>query len=545
MQQNTIPPPPVIQPLQVPSTVPSKIVATEVDKFRDSNIYSPTSNIFLTKAHIFAYSTLIRPLTEKTVRLLSRTLIDLEHLIGNYNAYGDKQPAEPFGYACQKAMKEQGITALLTANISNCIMSYLSDNGGDFPSIEAEKLYLMHQSCSQVRAQGDCAVALSWYYRFMDEELERFPQKNSVLFPMAFLEFGKACKYSLHEKYPQASAYANNMVQLMALNGISQPWIPLLGVIMTEKEFVVQLHLPSIVDGGFKLARVDVMQCGLCRVSLAQLVHVIVGWTDFCVAYLRSSSSDGMCNTIALPVRATNICFWGNKVYKSYDYRAISGKHIVAPDDRRDCMHYLTSGFVNGVEIVADFVNRDNNLDTLKIICYDKVMGSHSPCYVGHLVSLLSNLLALHRRGIAHGDIRFSNVIFSAATDEEVKATIIDFDFSGDSSKKVYPRGFNLLLDDGFRHSEVREGGFIQAHHDTAAAVWMCSQYCPEEISMPELLQQWAAAFDDKNDDLDLQSVVETLGRPEFSKVSLKLRKPDEAFTQLLAGKETGSPNRN
>ena len=63
-------------------------------------------------------------------------------------------------------MKEEGITALLTANISKCVASYLSDNSDHFPSIVEEKLYIiMHQSCSKVDKLKDNDIDISFYYR--------------------------------------------------------------------------------------------------------------------------------------------------------------------------------------------------------------------------------------------------------------------------------------------------------------------------------------------------------------------------------------------
>ena len=53
--QSTVPPAPpaVIHPLPVLSTAPSVIKPEEVDQFRDLVvIYSPTSNIFATKAQV-------------------------------------------------------------------------------------------------------------------------------------------------------------------------------------------------------------------------------------------------------------------------------------------------------------------------------------------------------------------------------------------------------------------------------------------------------------------------------------------------------------
>ena len=156
------------------------------------------------------------------------------------------------------------------------------------------------------------------------------------------------------------------------------------------------------------------------------------------------------------------------------------------------------------------------------------------------LTSLLSSLLALHRQGIVHGDIRFSNVIFSAADDEVVKATMIDFDFSGVSGEKRYPTGFNLRLDDGFRHADVCEGDFIRPHHDIAAARWMGSHFHPDNSSSsPDLMQLWSSAFEEEEDtDLFSTTVEMLVARPEFMRVALQLKKPNEAPAYITADRK-------
>ena len=89
----------------------------------------------MTKAHILAYSRpLLGPPTEKTARLLTRTLVDLKSLIIGGSG-SSEHPIEPYGYCSQMAMNEQGVAALLTANISKCVASHLSDNSDHYPSI--------------------------------------------------------------------------------------------------------------------------------------------------------------------------------------------------------------------------------------------------------------------------------------------------------------------------------------------------------------------------------------------------------------------------
>ena len=65
---------------------------------------------------------------------------------------------------------------------------------------------------------------------------------------------------------------------------------------------------------------------------------------------------------------------------------------------------------------------------------------------------IIAHLQKLHLAGYVHGDIRAYNTVFQ----ENGMGFLIDFDFSGKVGKAFYPKGYNALLDDGFR---IGEGG--------------------------------------------------------------------------------------
>lgn len=137
----------------------------------------------------------------------------------------------------------------------------------------------------------------------------------------------------------------------------------------------------------------------------------------------------------------------------------------------------------------------------------------------------------LHLNYIVHGDLRFSNVVFSNADDPEVNSTLIDFDLSGKAGERMYPLGFNTEIDDGFRHIGAAPKDLLQIEHDVAALRWMLNQYRPKNIYLRDT---WESAVKG-----DLQSFVNAWDRgSNFEKEEVE---PVEN-TKMLVTKMTGSP---
>jgi serine/threonine protein kinase len=61
---------------------------------------------------------------------------------------------------------------------------------------------------------------------------------------------------------------------------------------------------------------------------------------------------------------------------------------------------------------------------------------------------ILTQLLALHKDMIVHGDIRLANMLVSSGV-------LIDFDLAGEQGKATYPLGFQSIRQDGKRHQDI------------------------------------------------------------------------------------------
>jgi serine/threonine protein kinase len=98
------------------------------------------------------------------------------------------------------------------------------------------------------------------------------------------------------------------------------------------------------------------------------------------------------------------------------------------------------------------------------IISYPFIDGSHHPSSARQFVALVEQLSSLHNRGLVHGDVRASNIVFGDGT-----ANLIDFDFAGKADDKLYPEGFVTdakLLGDVARHRSAQAGKELKPEHD-------------------------------------------------------------------------------
>jgi tRNA A-37 threonylcarbamoyl transferase component Bud32 len=106
-------------------------------------------------------------------------------------------------------------------------------------------------------------------------------------------------------------------------------------------------------------------------------------------------------------------------------------------DDRRKPDCYLTSDL--NAELIVNWNNPLNFKETLAIVKYPYVVGSHQPSTVKHFDMLIKKICGLHIEGIVHGDLRFANVVFG-----EMQCVLLDYDYSG--KNRTYPPKFNLVI---------------------------------------------------------------------------------------------------
>jgi tRNA A-37 threonylcarbamoyl transferase component Bud32 len=106
-------------------------------------------------------------------------------------------------------------------------------------------------------------------------------------------------------------------------------------------------------------------------------------------------------------------------------------------EERRCPECYIESDL--NAEMVVEWTNPLNMKDTLAIIRYLYVEGSHEPSTVQHFYILITKIIVLHLQGIVHGDLRFANVVFGLN-----QSTLLDYDYSG--KNRTYPPNFNLVI---------------------------------------------------------------------------------------------------
>jgi hypothetical protein len=100
---------------------------------------------------------------------------------------------------------------------------------------------------------------------------------------------------------------------------------------------------------------------------------------------------------------------------------------------------------------------------------------------------------------------------------------LLDFDYSGAENKRTYPQGFNLLISDGERHPEVKEGELLHRDHDVFALKWMLKQYIPMSIDS----LQWSAWVDELDEGwekaIELIEKIEKIGNVLLESTSANL----------------------
>jgi len=475
-----------IEKLYEPSSPPSRIKSVDIKENQfDDTYYSPCGNTFILIAHCLAFQTLEKIKSDKLCDQIETTYLDLKAAISG---------KEPNGYCSQNNLKEGGVTALLTANISKCFLEFCRYHHRD--KIE-ERVSIMHQSTV---GNGDMDIGL--FYRF-------FPKDENVnfksLFPFVFIEFMKTSNKGIESKYPQAALYANNLFHLMKYDKFRTS-VPLLGIVMSDVEMLYRVYSLTVVDNQWRVAEVDVMRCAISAQSFERLLHIMLGWTQYCSEFLCSPlvvSSRTPLDDRVLLHKHGNIVLLDKKMYKCFDYRQLSAKSYVDPTQRRKPEMYFRSD-LTGVKLVVDWNSEDNLLDSLKIISYDLVPGFHHPSHVGHIINVLRKIAKLHAENIVHGDLRFSNIVFS----ESYKAVIIDFDYSGLAGEQIYPLRFNRDIKDGLRHIGAREGDFLRVEHDIAAVQWMCAQYQPKNN---KLMDTWSSFVENLKDGTPILDIIPRL----------------------------------
>jgi hypothetical protein len=416
------------------------------------------------------------------------------------------------GYCSNPNMDATGETALFAANLTNLLHLHMSKSGN---SIDCN-IQLVHQG--QVHKSY---FDIGWYW-----------QDSNDSFPFAIIEYTKT---SAADKVAQLRAYANIMFHASTVpHDAKDPhcsrngWIPLLTIKLSHSEIIYSVVCITRVASGVDAEALKFTEIPLCTkvftaAELSHMMHVLYEWHLAVLRFFSAINSDrtpssGVREILRLPKiherllldpESNHVKIVGSDgavtVVKVYDYRSVVNKSWIPEADRRSPDAYEHSTLKH--EELISWSGEDPG-DSLRIIKYPAVKGDHVPRTVGHFVGFIAELEKIHQKGIVHGDLRFSNVVFFksdtissssssssssfSTTSSTTLATIIDFDLSGRNGNKVYPSGFNLQIDDGKRHPDVKALSSLQFEHDIFAVVWMLRQYRPKPVNHHDL---WAQAI--------------------------------------------------
>jgi hypothetical protein len=482
---------PFIKTLYVPNKPLSSIESADIKGNQlDDTYYSPCANPFILIAHCLVYGPLSNIRSPRFTELVATTLSDLLAALSG---------SEPLGYCSHERRKrrwkgEGGITALFTANITKCFTEYCCCKG--LNSKIADRVSIIHRGYLSPDSGRGGDVDIAMFYRFLEADEGFVHNGLKILFPLLFIEFAEAATTTIEDKLTQAALVANHLFRLMDFE-LSRTWVPLFGVIMTEKEILFRVYSLTVVENKWRIAELDIMRCPVSTVSLERLVHIMVEWPIHCTEFVCSpcvvTAYDVHVNELLYLHKHRNHVVLGTKVFKCFDYRSLCHRSNDRCSSSRDPGMYCASD-LKDIEFVVDWKSDDNPKDKLQIISYALVPGVHRPSYVGHFIEVMRKLCQLHLQGIVHGDVRFANVVFSEPNDvAPAVSTLIDFDYSGLAGVKTYPARFNTdIRPDGFRHLGARPAKFLRTEHDVSALQWMCEQFRPEKEG---LRAEWASCI--------------------------------------------------
>jgi hypothetical protein len=419
-------------------------------------------------------------------------------------------PHTRVGYCSNTKMDETGETALFAANLTNLLHMLMSESG-----IPVDySIQLLHQG--QLHTSY---FDIGWYWA---DPLSR----NS--YPFAIIEYSKG---RAPDKLAQLRAYVNLMYHASTVSHDKQKsrsgWIPMLAIKLSRSEIMYSVVCITRVPQAEDLKFVEIPLCTevLNVDQLLHMMHVLYQWhlavlQFFSTFHKDATPSSGVHEILRHPKiherlllerESNHVNIRGRdgvlRFAKVYDYRSVVNKAWIPDTGRRSPDAYAHSTFE--YEELCNWTGSDPR-DRLRIIQYAAASGDHVPCNVGHLTAFIAELAEIHRKGIVHGDLRFSNVVFfksdaadspsssssssssrsSSSSSASSGARIIDFDLNGRAGEKVYPSGFNLQINDGKR---LKDLSLLQFEHDIYAAAWMMQQYRPKAAHLHE---SWTQAVD-------------------------------------------------
>eukprot|EP01031_Cornospumella_fuschlensis_P050655 gene50655-61959_t len=286
------------------------------------------------------------------------------------------------GYCGQQGLPEQGVSALLTANLSKCFGEYCRCENMD-TTIE-DRTSILHQSCLTSASAGGASADIALYFRFVQAEADAVFAGLGALIPVAFITFMFPGTIftgaSVDDAFVRASVTANHLLRCTRFDEFPA-WVPLLGVVMSTEAIILRLYSLSIVDKSWRIAEIDVVQWSIYSAEdfskrFRQLLHVLTGWTKHCADFLCSPfaavTAPAVISDQLVLHKDSDIIVVGEKVFKCFDYRDISDRSHVGDVYRRGPSVFWMSDL--DVELVVDwrsefYPQRDN----LQIVRYSFV----------------------------------------------------------------------------------------------------------------------------------------------------------------------------
>jgi hypothetical protein len=303
-----------------------------------------------------------------------------------------------------------------------------------FLAAEVQKILLMfqnnynysvqHQTCNR-KPEGyfDIAGFEVIPDGLIPDSMKPLSRMKRTLYPIWFLEYGKADCFTLDQKRPQASEYANFLLRMMPTRENIPVWTPVLGVILLDlltieiriyslsRDSSSHPKVPEIVIYSGKLNEVDGFLKMLNLIHFySHLVSKLIRRTYSEMKITNSQIFDD--NMLSKPFNNVLVTdktpypfeLSPYTVFKVFDARE---KTILV---KRQSTYYLDERFT----FIFKNCKRVIHEKDLSLISYDWIPGKHFPTEVRHFIDILFQLAFIHSQSLVHGDIRPANLVFAS-----------------------------------------------------------------------------------------------------------------------------------
>eukprot|EP00301_Raphidiophrys_heterophryoidea_P028011 c993_g1_i1.p1 GENE.c993_g1_i1~~c993_g1_i1.p1 ORF type:complete len:600 (+),score=102.88 c993_g1_i1:104-1801(+) len=250
----------------------------------------------------------------------------------------------------------------------------------------------------------------------------------------------------------------------------------LLSLPMTANKAGLEVHFPVVPASA---------TAGTCEFAWSPITHSVEFDNDddvsrLLVALFAGISALAELNAVSFPFKASTAC----TAFPNQGVPEACAHAIAIGNEVHKCIHRLnpysfvrqwkesprpvSEEFETTIQVIKSMYGcplRDVKVEAMGpdmcVLKYQYIAKEETGTKTGkHFLDILQAIEHLHAKGIVHGDIRISNMIFNANG-----GSLIDYDFAGKNGEHKYPSQYNVAADYN-RHPEAKPDSALEFKHD-------------------------------------------------------------------------------